>query len=111
MKEAHDDLQAKRYAEAISTLKIAEAIKGRTPYDNHLIHDTLAYAYVHTHDYADAATTWEAEISDGFTTGPESQQKIRALSALNYQLKNYDKAIDFGQRAIKSGYSADDNAK
>ena len=32
-----------------------------------------------------------------------------ALLALNFQIKNYDKAIEFGQRAIKGGFATDDN--
>ncbi len=36
-------------------------------------------------------------------------QLTRALLALNFQVKNYDKAIDFGQRAIKGGFATDDN--
>ena len=57
-----------------------------------------------TNDFPDAAKVWEAEVEDGFTTGPEQQQKVRGLSEVNYQLKNYDKAIEYGQRALKGGY-------
>jgi len=32
---------------------------------------------------------------------------VRGLAEVHYQLKNYDKAIDFGQRAIKGGYGDD----
>jgi tetratricopeptide (TPR) repeat protein len=107
LKEAHDDLNAKKYPEAIAKLKEADGTAGKTPYDQHLINELLAFAYLKTNDYADAAKAWEAEIDDGFTTGPELQQRIRGLSEVHYQLKNYDKAIDFGQRAIKGGYGDD----
>src|ERR1700726_2213675 len=104
LKEAHDDLNAKKYADAIAKLKEAEGIAGKTPYDQHLINDMLAFAYIKTNDLPDAAKAWEAEVEDGFTTGTEEQQKVRGLAEVHYQLKNYDKAIDFGQRAIKGGY-------
>jgi tetratricopeptide (TPR) repeat protein len=104
LEEAHADLMDKKYADAISELTAAEGIEGKTPYDRHLINDMLAYAYVKTYDYADAAKAWEAEIDDGFTVGPDTERKVRGLSELHYQLKNYDKAAEFGERAIKGGY-------
>jgi len=111
LKEAHDDLNAKKYPEAIAKLKEADGTAGKTPYDQHLINDMLAFAYIKTNDFADAGKAWEAEIDDGFTTGPEQQQKIRGLAALHYQLKNYDKAIEFGQRAIKGGFGEEETKK
>ncbi len=111
LKEAHDNLTAKKYPEAIAKLKEADGTAGKTPYDQHLINDMLAFAYIRTNDYADAAKAMEAEIEDGFTPTNEVQQKVRALAALHYQLKNYDKAIDFGQRAIKGGFAEDETKK
>ena len=111
LKEAHDDLNNKKYPEAISKLKEAEGTAGKTPYDQHLINDMLAYAYIRTSDLPDAAKAWEAELEDGFTTPAEQQQKVRGLAELHYQLKNYDKAIEYGQRAIKGGFADDELRK
>jgi len=110
LKEAHDDLGAKKFPEAIAKLKEADGIAGKTPYDQHLINDMLAYAYIKTNDYPEAAKAMEAEVDDGFTTGPELQQKVRGLSEVYYQLKNYDKAVEYGQRALKGGFG-DDHTK
>jgi len=111
LKEAHDDLNGKKYTEAIAKLKEADGTAGKTPYDQHLINDMLAFAYIRTNNYPDAAKAMEAELDDGFTPPNEQQSKVRALSALNYQLKNYDKAIEFGQRAIKGGFAEDETRK
>jgi tetratricopeptide (TPR) repeat protein len=104
LKDAYDDLKAQKYADAISKLTAADAIEGKTAYDHHVINDMLGFAYVHTNDYADAAKAWEAEIDDGFLTQADQPQKVRALAELNYQLKNYDKTIEYGRRAINGGY-------
>jgi tetratricopeptide (TPR) repeat protein len=111
LKEAHDDLNAKKFPEAIAKLKEADGTAGKTPYDQHLINDMLAFAYIKTTDYADAAKAMEAELDDGFTTPSEQQQKTRALAAMHYQLKNYDKAIEFGQRAVKGGFAEEETRK
>jgi tetratricopeptide (TPR) repeat protein len=105
LKEANDALKAHKYSEAITKLREAEAISGKTAYDQHLINDMLSFAYIKTQNYAEAAKTMEAEVDDGFTPQAEIPQKIKGLAEINYQLKNYDKAIDFGNRAIKGGFA------
>lgn len=111
IKEAHDDLNAKKFSDAITKLKEAEGTAGKNAYDQHLINDMLGYAYVHTNDMADAAKSWEAEIDDAFTSPAEQQQRIRALSEIYYQLKTYDKAVEFGQRALKGGFGDANTSK
>jgi tetratricopeptide (TPR) repeat protein len=110
LKEAHDDLNAKKYADAITKLREAEGIAGKTPYDQHLINDMLGFAYARIQNYAEAAKAWEAELDDGFTAQSEIPTKVRQLAEANYQIKNYDKAIEFGNRAVKGGF-ADEELK
>jgi tetratricopeptide (TPR) repeat protein len=107
LKEAHDALGAKKYPEAIAKLKEAEGIAGKTPYDQHLINDMLGFAYYKTGNSAEAAKAWEGEVDDGFLKPDEAAQKTKALAEINYQLKNYDKAVDFGTRAVKGGFADD----
>jgi tetratricopeptide (TPR) repeat protein len=105
LKEAHDALNGKKYSEAISKLREAESTAGKTPYDQHLINDMLGFAYYKTGNAAEAAKAWESELDDGFLKPDEAAQKTKALAEINYQLKNYDKAIDFGNRATKGGFA------
>ena len=107
LKEAHEALGAKKYPEAIAKLKEAEGTAGKTPYDQHLINDMLGFAYYKTGNAAEAAKAWEGEIDDGFLKPDEAAQKTKALAEINYQLKNYDKAVDFGTRAVKGGFADD----
>jgi tetratricopeptide (TPR) repeat protein len=110
LKEAKDLFDAKKYPDAIAKLKTAEGISGKTPYDEHLIQEMLGASYARTNDYAEAAKAFEAQIDDGFTPESELPRLVRASAQANYQIKNYDKAIDYGNRAIKGGY-ADDEMK
>jgi len=107
LKAAQEDIKAKKYSEAISKLKEAEGTAGKTPYDQHLINDMMGFAYIKTQNYAEAAKYLEAELDDGFVPPADVPQKVKALAEINYQLKNYDKAIDFGNRAIKGGFADD----
>jgi hypothetical protein len=101
--EAQEDLKAKKFTEAIGKLKEADAMPEKKPYDQHVINDFLAFAYINTQNYAEAAKVIEAELDDGVTPESEKPQKLRQLTEINYQLKNYDKVIDFGNRLNKTG--------
>jgi len=107
LKAAQEDIKNKKYSDAITKLREADGIAGKTPYDQHIINDMLSFCYIKTQNYAEAAKTMEAELNDGFTPAAEVPQKVKALCEINYQLKNYDKAIEFGNRAIKDGYADD----
>jgi tetratricopeptide (TPR) repeat protein len=38
----------------------------------------------------------------------EVPPRVKAIAQMNYQLKNYDKAVDYGNRAVKGGYADDE---
>lgn len=105
LKDAHDSLNAKKYSDAIAKLKEAEGMAGKIACDQHLINDMLAFAYIRTQSYGEAAKAIEAEIEDGLTPAGDLPDKVRAMAEISYQLKNYEKAIDFGNRAIKGGFA------
>jgi len=102
--DAQEALKAKKYQEAIAKLNEADGVAGKSAYDQHVINEFLANAYINTQNYTEAAKRLEAEIDDGFTPESEKPQMTRAITELNYQLKNYDKAIEFGNRALKQSY-------
>ena len=105
--DAQEDLKNKKYSEAIAKLKEAEGIGGKTPYDQFLINEFLAFAYIRTNNYPEAARALEAQLDSGLTPEGQVAQKTKELAQIHYQLKNYDKAIEFGTRAIKGGFADD----
>jgi tetratricopeptide (TPR) repeat protein len=110
LKAAQEALQKKQLAEAIGKLKEAEGNAKKTPYDQHIINELAGVAYAKQNNYPEASKYFEAEINDGFLDEKEVPGRIKAVAQMNYQLKNYDKAIEYGQRAIKGGF-ADDEMK
>jgi hypothetical protein len=107
--DAQVALREKRWGEAIAKSKEADRMSGKTGYDQHVINEFLANAYLQTGDWADAARRAEAEIDDGFTSAKEQSQLARSIAELNYPLKNYDKVISFGNRALRGG--SDDSGR
>lgn len=108
--EAQEAIKAKKYAEALGKIKEASAVDKKTPYDEHVINDMMAFVLIKTNDLPGAAKAMEAEIDDGMTPSGDVPQKVKALAEIHYQLKNYDKAIEFGNRAVKGGF-ADEGIK
>jgi hypothetical protein len=106
LKAAQDALQSKppKLQEAVAKLKEAEANPKKTPYDEHIINALAGSAYARLNDYPDAEKAFEAQVNDGFTEQSDLPRIIKATAQINYQLKNYDKAIDYGNRAIKAGF-------
>lgn len=108
LKAAQEAVQAKKYADALAKLKDAEGNPKKTPYDQHIINELSGVAYARTNNYPEAAKAFEAELNDGFLDQADVPQRVKALAQLNYQIKNYDKAIEFGNRAVKSGFADDE---
>jgi tetratricopeptide (TPR) repeat protein len=105
LKAAQDDLQKADYAGALAKLNEADAMPKKSPYEQHLIHEMEGYAYVRTKQYPQAAKALEPGLTDGFLDPQQIPQRTVALAQLNYQIKNYDKAIQYGTQAIDKGYA------
>jgi tetratricopeptide (TPR) repeat protein len=110
LKSAQEAVQSKKYAEALAKLKDAEGNPKKTPFDQHIINELSAFAYAHTGNTTEAAKANEALVNDGFSQQSEIPARVKAVATANYGMKNYDKAIEYGNRAIKGGF-ADDEIK
>jgi tetratricopeptide (TPR) repeat protein len=105
LKAAQDALQKGDYSAALAKLKEADGMPKKSPYEQHLIHEMEGYAYVRTKQYPEAAKALEPGLTDGFLDPAQIPQRTVALAQLNYQIKNYDKAIQYGTQAIDKGYA------
>jgi tetratricopeptide (TPR) repeat protein len=107
LQAAQAALHDRKYSEAIAKLKEADAFGKKTPWDQHIINVLAGGAYQGAKDYAEALKRYEAQLSDGFTSEAEQQKLVKAISEIAYQLQNYDKALEYGNKAIKGGFADD----
>jgi len=105
LQAAQADLKKGDYTGALQKLSEADAVPKKSPYEQHVIHEMEGYAYVRTHQYAKAAQALEPGLTDGFLAPSQIPQRTVALAQLNYQVKNYPKAIQYGTQAIDKGYA------
>jgi tetratricopeptide (TPR) repeat protein len=106
---AQEALKNKQYPAALAKIHEAAALPDKTPFDVYTIAEFGCTANIGAGNYTEAAKDCEARVDSSFMPPAEVPQLTRALLALNFQIKNYDKAIDFGQRAIKGGFATDEN--
>jgi len=103
LKAASEALQAKNYAEVIAKTREAAAITPRTAYDDYVIHYMQMPAFAAQSNYAETATAIEAIIDSQYLPANMKPQLLRTLMSIDYQQKDYDKAITYGQRALAAG--------
>jgi len=105
LKAAQDALGKKDWRGALAELDKADAMSGKSAYDQFLISELRGFAYVRLNNYAEAGRNLEAGLNSGFLAQDDVPARVRALSQISYQTRNYGKAIEYGNRAIKGGYA------
>jgi tetratricopeptide (TPR) repeat protein len=100
--EAQKLVSEKKFPEAIAKLNELEAKGGKTPYDEYIINDMMAFAKMNSQDYADAAVRFEKSVNSEFIKPEDKPGRLKVLATLNYQLKNYEKAVQFGKQALEA---------
>jgi Tfp pilus assembly protein PilF len=103
LKAAQDALKDKKLDEALTHLKEAQAIPERTAYDNFVINQDLLYIYVQKADYSAAAPILESTAQSQYATPDQQKTWLKALFAIDYQQKDYQKTVDIGEQLMKRG--------
>jgi tetratricopeptide (TPR) repeat protein len=108
LKAAQDALEKQDWATAQTLLKAAQDLPSKTEYDEFTTNQLYLFLYLHTNDYVNAEKTLESLIASQYLDKADLAVRIRTLAQINYQLKDYDKAIQFADRAIKEGNANED---
>ncbi len=103
LKAANEALQVKNYAEVLARTREAAAITPRTAYDDYVIHYMQMPAFAAQSNYTETANAIEAIIDSPYLPATSRPQMLRTLMSIDYQQKDYDKAIQYGQRALAAG--------
>ena len=98
LKAAQAALEKEQWDEALAKVREAQAVEGRTAYDDYQINEFLYFVAVKKGDYAAAAPALEAVVNSGFLEPQALNDRIKMLAQLNFQTKNYPKAIEWGKR-------------
>jgi hypothetical protein len=103
LRSAQDAMQARNFTAGIAQAQTLESLPNLTPYDVHVINELLGYGFSQTGELSRAADYFQRGFDDGFLPVPQRPLRLKALAELNYQLKDFAKAVKFGTLAAKEG--------
>lgn len=104
LKAANQAVQDKKYEEAITYLDKVKANPKKNEYDEYVVNELSVNAYAGLKRYPEADAALENIIASRFMPPDELKKRVITAAILNNQLMNYDKAIQYGTRAIRDGY-------
>jgi len=108
MSEAQEAAKAKDWPNVIARVDEAKAIPGETTeYDQFLMHEFKGIATTNLKQYELAGPELEATVASPCMSQEDKNARYGSVTQIYYQLKNYDKVIDFGDKAIKAGGNPD----
>jgi Tfp pilus assembly protein PilF len=101
LRAAQEAIAAKNYPEGFAQLDAAAAMEPKTAYDSFMIDELRWFAQVQTKDYAGAVDSLTRAVNAGFVPAADLPRRYKALTQLNYELKAYPKAIEWGRKALE----------
>lgn len=108
MAAAQEAQKAKRWQDMLARVRDAEATPGaKTQTDLFYMAEFRGYAYHQLRQYAEAARELEAGLNNPCMPESQKLERYKSLVGLHTTLRNYPKAIDFGNRALKIGRDPD----
>jgi tetratricopeptide (TPR) repeat protein len=98
---AQNAMTAKNWDEALAQIQLAQAVEPKTPYDAFMVDELGWYIYLQKKDYVKSAEILERSLASGMVSDADKPQRLRALTQMNLQNKNYPKAIASGTEYMK----------
>jgi hypothetical protein len=97
LSDAVKSAQAGDLAGALASVKIAQAVTDRTPFEDYKINSILAYIAINMKDYDTATTATEASADSPALPDEDKQKTYYNAVLLSSAAKHYQKAITYGQ--------------
>lgn len=94
--------EAQDWAGMITQIRETEALPiEKTEYDKFWLHELAGVAFANTKQYAEAVPAFDAALNSPCMVEADKPQRTKLLMQMSYQLKDYPKAIKYGNEAMK----------
>jgi tetratricopeptide (TPR) repeat protein len=102
MDAANKAIQARKWQEVLNKVREAENTTGyiKSAFDQFYMTEFKGYAYHQLGQLNDAAREFEAALNSPCMAENKKADRLKNLTALYYQMKNYPKAIDYANRGL-----------
>jgi len=103
MDAAQKAISAKKWQEVLARVKEAEGTTGyiRSEFDKYWMSEFRGYAYLSLRQEAEAARELETGLNSPCMQDAKKPERLKNLVGIYTNLRNYNKAIEFGNRALK----------
>jgi tetratricopeptide (TPR) repeat protein len=102
MAAAQDAMKTRKWQEVLAKTREAEGIAGaKTQTDLYWMSEFRGYAYYELKQPAEAARELEGALNNPCMPEAKKAERLRTLVGIYSSLRNFPKAIDFGNRALK----------
>jgi len=96
LSDAQKAAQTNDWQTALAKIKEAQAVSGRTPYDDYIINKFLAIVAINLKDYATARTATEAALASPSMPPEDKKELVHNAFILEGQANNYPGMIQYG---------------
>jgi tetratricopeptide (TPR) repeat protein len=108
MAAAQDAIKTRRWQEVLAKTREAEGVAGaKTQTDLYWISEFRGYAYHELKQSGEAARELESALNNPCMPEAKKAERLRSLVGLYSSLRQYPKAIEFGNRALKISRDAE----
>jgi len=92
-----------QYSEALAKLKVADAVSGKTAFEQFQINETYGFVYLRQRNYAAAAAAYERSRKSGQLPAGQVNERVKQLAQLNFQTpRNLPKVIEYANEYLKA---------
>lgn len=102
MQAAQEAVNKKQWDQAVASLKQAQAVQKKTPFEAFKIDEFLGFVLLQQKKYADAAPVFERLVNSGMLPPDQLDARLKAVAQLYFQLQQYGKAVDYAKRWLKN---------
>jgi tetratricopeptide (TPR) repeat protein len=104
LQAALKDMHDRKWDDMLGDLDKVKNNPKKNDYDEHVMNELYAMAYTQKKQLQEAAAVVEHLIGSKYTPPEELKKRVVQAASMFEDLKNYDKALEYGNRAIKDGY-------
>ncbi|MET0657376.1 MAG: tetratricopeptide repeat protein [Steroidobacteraceae bacterium] len=102
MQAAQEAVSKKQWDKAVASLKEAQAVQKKTPFEAFKIDEFLGFVYIQQKNYSEAAPVFERMVNSGMLPPDQQDARLKAVAQLYFQLQQYSKAVDYAKRWLKN---------
>jgi hypothetical protein len=104
LKAAQEAMTAKNWDAALASIKEAQAMSvEKSAFDNYIMNAWLSVIYQQKQDIPDEITALLAAAQSQYASAPQANTWLKAVVAIEFQQKDYAKALDTADLIVKKG--------